>query len=111
VISLEELQARRKAWAIAAGLQTTVEDMTDLLVEELGEMAHARNKLRNNIRGGALSAAQLLDDERDAVGDLVISLAGYCTARNISLQECVERAWEEVRQRDWGKFPVDGVSR
>lgn len=110
-LDFHDLQSKRQAWAAASGVGSNIEDLVDLLQEEMGEMANARVKLREGIRRGATDREALLEAERDAVGDLVIVLAGYCTARNFSLQECVEKAWEEVRQRDWIKFPYDGRTR
>jgi NTP pyrophosphatase (non-canonical NTP hydrolase) len=112
-LTFAQLQERSDAWRAANFSDTNRDPDSQFLgmVEEMGELAHARLKLDQQIRGGALGAAQLLSDERDAVGDLVIYLCGYCSARNLSLQECVEQAWEEVRQRDWKKFPVDGRTK
>lgn len=109
-MTFEELQSRSQAWRAANFSKTGMDPDAQFLgmVEELGEMAHARLKLEQEIRGGAIAAASLLDDERDAVGDLVIFLAGYCSARGFSLQECVGKAWEEVRMRDWKKYPING---
>jgi NTP pyrophosphatase (non-canonical NTP hydrolase) len=107
-LSLEQLQDRRWSWAIANGFNNDPDELLMGIVEELGEMCHARLKSEQGIRGGAIAAASLLDDERDAVGDLVIYLAGYCSARGFRLQACVERAWDEVKERDWKKYPING---
>lgn len=66
--------------------------------EELGELAHANLKRRQGIRG---TEAEHTDAERDAIGDIIIYLSGYCIERGFSLAECVERAWNEVKDRDW----------
>jgi NTP pyrophosphatase (non-canonical NTP hydrolase) len=110
-LSLTELQGRRESWAAANGLASTTEDMVDLMQEEFGEMANARVKLRQGIRRGATDRDALLAAERDAVGDLIITIAGYCTARGFSLQDVVEEAWNEVLQRDWKRYPFDGRTK
>ena len=75
-------------------------------VEELGELAHHHLKAALNIRG---SVEEHLLAERDAVADIVIFLSDYCSARGFDLQECVERTWAEVKQRDWVGDPAGGI--
>lgn len=74
------------------------------MVEEMGEMAHAFLKLMQGIR----SNEDLLGKERDAVGDFVIYLCGYCSRRGLSLHGCISEAWDEVKDRDWIKYPTTG---
>ena len=45
--------------------------------------------------------------EIDAVGDIMVVLIGYCLQRNLSLQMCLESAYEEIKDRK-GKV-IDGV--
>jgi NTP pyrophosphatase (non-canonical NTP hydrolase) len=47
----------------------------------------------------------------DAVGDIVIYLASYCTANHIDLDKAVSNTWAEVKKRDWVQFPGNGVDR
>jgi NTP pyrophosphatase (non-canonical NTP hydrolase) len=62
-------------------------------MEELGELSHAHLKMKQGIRlNEDHSAAQ-----KDAVGDVVIYLLGYC----LDIDECIESAWSEVSKRDW----------
>lgn len=75
-------------------------------VEELGELAHHHLKASLGIRG---SQEEHLLAERDAVGDIVLFLADYCSARGFSLQECVETTWATVRKRDWLADPENGT--
>jgi len=74
--------------------------------EELGELNHAHLKLVQGIRVGE----NLREKQLDAVGDIIIYLADYCNREDISLDKCVEYAWEEASKRNWIKFPKNGVS-
>jgi NTP pyrophosphatase (non-canonical NTP hydrolase) len=40
---------------------------------------------------------------RDAVGDIMVYLSDFCGREGVSLERCVEEAWQEVKQRDWNK--------
>lgn len=75
------------------------------LVEELGELSHGFLKKSQNIRGSAADHDAAMED---AVGDILIYLAGFCTANDISLGRAFERAWDEVSSRDWNRFPKNG---
>jgi len=74
------------------------------IVEEMGEISHAFLKQVQGIRKNE----DLQDKEMDAIGDLVIYLCGYCDRRGYSLFECIARAWNEVKDRDWIKWPETG---
>ena len=77
------------------------------LVEEVGELAHAHLKSQQAIRG-------TLEEHRlaaaDAIGDIVIYLLSYCNTNGFDLNKCIRDAWLEVKQRDWIKYPKNGVS-
>jgi NTP pyrophosphatase (non-canonical NTP hydrolase) len=76
------------------------------ICEESGELAHAVLKREQGIRG---DDEQHSRDERDAVGDIVVYLAGFCSSRGYDLEACVKSAWRGVAQRDWTKNKIDGV--
>jgi len=70
------------------------------IVEEIGELVH-----EERIRA---ETSQRDDDRtRDAVGDIVVALAGYCTAAGLDMEQCVKEAWREVRER----WESDGMAR
>ena len=69
------------------------------IVEEVGELTHAHLKSEQGIRTNENHEAM----RKDAVGDIVIYLAGYCTANKLNFEECVWQAWCEVKKRDWTK--------
>ena len=59
---------------------------------------------------GELEDAFITDDraeEIDAVGDILVVLIGYCMQRDLSLQMCLESAYEEIKDRKG--MVVDGV--
>ena len=65
-------------------------------------------KLTEEVR--ELEDAFINDDrveEIDAVGDIMVVLIGYCLQRNLSLQGCLETAYEEIKDRK-GRV-VDGI--
>lgn len=65
--------------------------------EEMGELYHAFLKRHQGIRLDEDHTANIAD----AVGDIVIFLANFCAEEGISLDDCVNDAWEEVKKRDW----------
>jgi NTP pyrophosphatase (non-canonical NTP hydrolase) len=77
-------------------------------MEELGELAHAHLKRAEKVRDGE---AKFLEQAKDAVGDIVIFLAGYCNDNGLDLERCVADTWKKVRARNWIKCPVNGESK
>jgi NTP pyrophosphatase (non-canonical NTP hydrolase) len=75
--------------------------------EEAGELAHAVLKMEQGIRGDRI---QHMSEAADAVGDIVIYLAGLCTSLGLDLETCVRETWRGVAERDWSKHKGDGVS-
>ena len=75
------------------------------LQEEVGELAHAHLKAEQGIRG---TAAEHHAAKIDAIGDIVVFLADYCSANGIDFQDAVEKTWSQVKQRDWRKDPAKG---
>lgn len=74
-------------------------------MEELGELAHAHLKSLQKIRG---SAVEHRAKASDAVADIVIFLADYCSANGIDFQDALNVTWEMVSKRDWKRDPVSG---
>lgn len=46
-------------------------------------------------------------DEKDAIGDIIVVLIGYCLQRGYDIEECLTGAYEEIKNRT-GKV-VDGT--
>ena len=75
------------------------------MVEELGELAHAHLKQEQGIRGAGDNEAKA----KDAIGDIVIFLFGYCNSRGYDLQVIIHETWLEVKKRDWKLYPETGL--
>lgn len=76
------------------------------VMEELGELTHAHLKHEQNIRTSEDHYLKKID----AVGDIVIFLTDYCTANNIDLEDAVTKTWNDVKKRDWIRFPKNGLT-
>lgn len=75
--------------------------------EECGELCHAHLKMEQGIRG---TAEEHLEAKADAVGDILIYLADYCERNDLLMEYCVSVAWNQVKDRDWQRFPKNGRS-
>lgn len=84
-----------QAWSIERSLnkQASAKQLLKL-VEEVGELSAAYNK-------------QHILDEIDSVGDILVVLTIYCQQRGLSIEDCLEAAYEEISERK-GKL-IDGV--
>jgi len=107
-LNFKKLQAAQKLW-VKHNFPNR-ESYYPLLgmIEELGELAHAHLKMLQNIRG---TKQKHQTEKGDAIGDIVIYMSDYCTANDINFQDIVEAAWDEVKQRDWIKYPINGVDK
>jgi NTP pyrophosphatase (non-canonical NTP hydrolase) len=78
------------------------------LVEEVGELSHAFLKSEQGIRGTKEEhhAAMV-----DAVGDILVYLADFCSRNNIDMRDAIETTWTMVQKRDWRKNKGDGVTK
>lgn len=74
-------------------------------VEELGELAHAHLKKAQGIRLGEDHDAKA----KDAVADVVIFLAAYCSAEGYDFEAVVQETWDKVKQRDYKADPIGGT--
>jgi hypothetical protein len=105
-LQAEHIPWRKRNFPDTAPITAAENDLIGAF-EEMGELAHSNLKRRQGIRG---TEAEHAAAERDAIGDIIIYLSGYCIERGFSLAECVERAWAEVKDRDWQKNKGDGVN-
>lgn len=105
--TIRELQKQHQLWADHNfPNQPPVEPLLGL-VEEVGELSHARLKMVQGIRGMADGNA-FREAERDAVGDIFVYLMSYCNASGLDLEAVVDDVWGTVRKRDWRANPQDG---
>lgn len=75
------------------------------VVEEVGELVHTILKSRQGIRYNEVEARYKM---RDAVGDIVMYLINFCNYMGWDFAEVVEETWEQVKDRDWVKYPKNG---
>lgn len=82
-------------WATDRNLHTADPNKQMLkLMEETGELASAMARSNDSLT-------------KDAVGDIVVVLTVLCTQLNISVEECIRIAYDEIKDRK-GKM-INGV--
>ncbi len=77
------------SWSYLLGLQ-----------EELGELSHAYLKRFQHIRVDEDHSLAI----KDAVGDIIIFLLGFCSSEGISLEDELETTWIKVKSRTLQNF-------
>lgn len=101
MFSLKQFQAEHAEWETKNFGPQPAHRLLMGLMEELGELSHALLKQEQGIR----STEGLVAKEKDAIGDLLVYLAGYCTSRGFDLEQIIGEVWAEVKLRDWKKSP------
>lgn len=104
-MTFRELQDEQKAWVEHNFPNRTAYQPLLGVCEEVGELCHAHLKQEQKIRG-TWQEHQVA--KIDAVGDILVYLADYCTANMIDLQSAVELTWQQVVKRDWQKDKLTG---
>ena len=126
LLTLKQLVEERNAWVDKnfPPVEVAFSDLTDNalgVAEEAGELAHAVLKWKQGIRG---SSEEHWAEVFDAAGDIIVYLAGVVEearkqlvregiiersqAQGYTLQDALEYAWGQVRERDWQKNRKDG---
>lgn len=91
---METLIKQTEQWFIDRNMHTLDgKGQLTKLQEEVNELIDAYNRSRT--------------EEIDAVGDIMVVLIGYCMQRGLSLKDCLETAYNEIKSRK-GKV-IDGV--
>lgn len=120
--TLDELETERNAWVDHNFPPSDVpfSDLTDNALgvcEEAGELAHAVLKWKQGIRG---TSSEHLGEIIDAAGDIIVYLTGVMVearkqahreglgTMGVTLQDALEFAWAQVRNRDWKNNNMDG---
>lgn len=93
----ERLEQLIEEWAKARQIIPNAKPHSQLLkaVSEMGELADAEGK-------NDLHAIQ------DAVGDILVCLINYCALRNISMMDCLQGAYDQIKDRK-GTLMPDGT--
>lgn len=77
--------------------------------EEVGELMHAHLKHEQGIRAYSDEAdIQFRRDAMDAIGDIMVYITSYCNTNKFDMADCLNMAWDEVKDRDWRKYPKTG---
>lgn len=105
--TLSDIQEEREHW-VAYNFPNHQETDSILgVVEEMGELAHHLLKRGQGIRGGDVDHDAEI---RDACADLVIFLLGIASHEGFDLMDEIRVTWDQVRRRDWVRYPTDGVT-
>ena len=106
---LDTVQEDLNVWRVRNfGKPNAIHQMLGV-VEEVGELSHAKLKFDQGIRG--YDSNRCITEMKDAIGDIVIYLMGLCDVYGWSLFDIVKMAAKEVLARDWKKFKNNGVSK
>lgn len=101
MFNLKQFQREHAAWEQRNFGKQPAYRLLMGVVEELGELTHALLKQEQGIR----AHENLVEKEKDAIGDLVVFLTGYCTARGYDLEDVLASVWDQVKLRDWQAHP------
>jgi hypothetical protein len=84
-----------------------LEEQHILLIKTLGKLSHAHLKLTQNIRVNENHIINIEESLIMLIKYIIWSLSCLDT-KEITLEECISRVWEQVKQRDWVKNKVNG---
>lgn len=105
-MELQKLQAEVKPWVDHNfGPHPSYRPLFGAM-EELGELSHAFLKKEENIRVSEDHDALM----KNSVADIIIFLADFCNSMNYDLSDLVQKTWNSVKQRDWKRYPKNGIS-
>lgn len=93
-MSYSELEIQIIQWAEARKIIPNSKPATQLLkaVSELGELCDAE------IKGDVAK-------KKDGVGDVMVCLINYCALNDIDLVECMQLAYDEIKDRKGTTLP------
>lgn len=102
---LEGFQREVAQWAAFNFPKEQMHHLVYGLMEEIGELTHHLLKRETGIRG---TQEEHTKGVKDAIGDMMVFLVQVCNRQGLTLAECIEMAWSEVKNRDWVQFPHNG---
>lgn len=105
--NLYDFQEAQRKWVEHNFPNTNADEQLLGVVEEVGELCHAILKSKQKIRGGE-NQKESMEKEMDAIGDILIYLTGFCNKRGYSVHDILFHTWEQVKDRDWIKYPSTG---
>jgi NTP pyrophosphatase (non-canonical NTP hydrolase) len=110
-MNFAQLQAEQRAWCKYNFPSQEAYHPLLGIIEEVGELAHAHLKGEQHIRIGGEHISLIRAAKKDAIGDIVIFLAGYCNAHDFDFDAIIEATWAHVQKRDWHAFPTNGETK
>ena len=96
-MKLEQFEQNVTNWSHVRGIYTHSDTKAQALkaVSEMGELADAV------IKGDKESL-------KDAIGDVLVCLQNVCVLESITFDECMDRAWSEIKDRK-GRMVAGGA--
>lgn len=96
-MSYAQIEMQVLQWAEARRIIPNATPASQLLkaISEMGELADAEGK-------------RDMDAIKDAVGDVMVCLINYCALRDLDLVQCLEGAYEQIKDRK-GTLMPDGT--
>ena len=104
-INLSEFSQLHRNWSEYNFPGQSPQESFEGMVEELGELAHARLKNRQGIRKGNID---WVNKEKDALGDMFIYWLDYCNRSGYDAEQIIKDTWDEIKDRDWREYPKNG---
>ena len=102
---MREVQSELKDWVeYNFGGRPTYHPLLGV-VEEVGELSHAFLKMEQGIRVEENHEENI----RDAIGDILIYLLDFCNAIGVDSEDILKETWNNVKLRDWVKYPEGGM--
>ena len=77
------------------------------LTEEAGEVARAVLKRHQAIRG---TYEEWTEEVRKELGDVLIKAAAIANKEGFLLEDVIVARWDDVRRRDFTRFPKNGLT-
>ena len=78
------------------------------MISETGELADALMRAGRTDNRGSVTFSPQRDAVTDAIGDILVCLINVAYLEGLSLQHCLQFAWEQIRERK-GKMLPSGV--
>lgn len=108
IVNLKPLQTELHTWRQRNFPAADSEQQLLGVVEEVGELSHAHLKAIQGIRG---TSEEHEAAAKDAVGDIVIYLLGYCSYRGWDFEDILGVTAAHVLKRDWIGDPKAGAPK
>jgi NTP pyrophosphatase (non-canonical NTP hydrolase) len=105
-MDINTIQEKLNVWRVANFGKPNANHQIMGIVEEVGELTHAKLKWDQGIRG--YDEAKAKEEMKDAIGDMIIFAMGLCDVYDWKLQDIIDSTSSYVLTRDWKKNAFDG---